>query len=127
MAAVAGLVGSALAGPAVLDGIDVSATSARLAVGVLVVVALVAGWSGREPRPWARAALYPPAAVTVAVLAADLGRMAAVVAAVLGLIAAHQLARARVGDVTDRLVVSGRDSFLILAAAATVVAGAIGL
>ena len=73
------------------------------------------------------AAIYPPAVVSVAVLAADLGRMAAVVAGVLGLAVAHQLHSLRRQEIVDRLVVSGRDSLLILAAVATVVAGAIGL
>jgi hypothetical protein len=127
LVSLAALVVSALAGPPILDAVDVSATSARLAVGVLIVAVLVAGWIGREARPWTLAAIYPPAVVSVAVLAADLGRMAAVVAGVLGLAVAHQLHSLRRQEIVDRLVVSGRDSLLILAAVATVVAGVIGL
>ena len=128
LVSLAALVVSALAGPSVLDAVDVSATSARLAVGVLILAVLVAGWTGREARPWTLAAIYPPAAVSVAVLAADLGRMAAVVAGVLGLAVAHHLhSLRRRREIVDRLVVSGRDSLLILAAVATVIAGTIGL
>jgi hypothetical protein len=49
------------------------------------------------------------------------------VAAVMGLAVAHHLHLLRRRDIADRLVVSLRDSVLILAAAATVIAGAIGL
>ena len=127
LGATAALVVSALVGPFVLDAVDVSATSARLAVGVLIVAVLVAGWTGHEARPWPSAAIYPPAVVSVAVLAADLGRLAAVVAAVMGLAVAHHLHLLRRRDIPDLLVVRGRESLLILAAAATVIAGAIGL
>jgi hypothetical protein len=125
--AMAGLVGAALLGPKVLAAVDVSTTSARLAVGVLIVSALVSGWIGRDPRPWPWAAMFPPAIVLVAVLADDLGRLAAVVAGLAGLVIADGLARVRRDETIDRLVVTSRDGFLILAATATVVSGAIGL
>lgn len=125
--AAAAFVGAALLGPTVLTAVDVSTTSARLAVGVLIAVALMSGWIDRDPRPWTWAALFPPAIVLVVVLADDLGRLAAVVAGLAGLALADGLVRLRRDETVDRLVVTGRDSFLILAAAAAVMSGAIGL
>jgi hypothetical protein len=121
------LIAAALVGPEVLAAYDVSPTSARLAVGVLVVATLVAGWIGRDARSWPIAASYPPAAVTVVVVAADLGRLAAVVATVAGLAVAEGLSRSRRYEIVDRLVGTGREALLILAATVAVVSGAIGL
>ena len=126
-AAIAVLIGVAIAGPWVIDAVDSSVTSMRLAVGVLVVAALGAGWAGRDARSWAVAAVYPPAIVTTAVLGADLGRLAGVVAALAGVLVADAVARRVEPPLVDRLVVQGRDAGLILAAVAAVVSGAIGL